>query len=106
MAGARAVSTSLYKFTAAEPRTLAAIAVATMIAGAAAVVGGEASAPDARSAFAAQPATFSERFALGPVGSDCSSKGWPYFAAECLREPNGSRARPARIIVIDRQTPN
>jgi hypothetical protein len=47
-------------------------------------------------------ATFSERFSLVSKPSDCPSDGWPYFKAECLRMPDGSRARPVRVIGIDR----
>jgi hypothetical protein len=47
------------------------------------------------------PATFAERFSAVPAGSACSAKSWPYFDPACLRMPDGSHARPVRIIVID-----
>jgi hypothetical protein len=52
----------------------------------------------------APAATFAERFFVGPAPSDCSAESWPYFAAHCLRMPDGSRVRPVRTIAIDRQS--
>jgi len=57
----------------------------------------------ADSSFAEAPgATFSERFSFVSQPADCPTDGWPYFKAECLRMPDGSRARPVRVISIDR----
>jgi len=80
-------------------KTLVALAAGVVV-----VIGGLILAPESRQAAAsqAQAATFSERFSGSPAVPDCTAKTWPYFGAECLRGPDGSRPGPARVIAIDR----
>ena len=84
------------------PRSVAKMAAMAAV-GAASLLGTAILLSGVDSSLAEAPgATFSERFSLVSKPSHCPSDGWPYFKAECLRMPDGSRARPVRVIRIDR----
>ena len=82
---------------------LAARIAAVMAVGGASLLGAAILLSGVDSSLAEAPgATFAERFVLVSEPSRCPSDGWPYFKAECLRLPDGSRAQPVRVISIDR----
>jgi hypothetical protein len=103
MAGTKTFSGD-WRESAPAPKAIIAAAVAAMLAGAATLAGGETVPSKTPIVLGGSPAaTFSERFSAGFAGADCAPKSWPYIAAECLRMPDGSRARPVRIIAVDRE---
>jgi hypothetical protein len=46
----------------------------------------------------------SDRLDLRPLGADCSPQAWPYYEANCLRDPRqvSRQAKPVRMITPDR----
>jgi hypothetical protein len=44
--------------------------------------------------------SFSDRFLVAPIGSDCSARSWPFYEPECLQAADGSRPQAVRIIPI------
>ena len=105
MAGTRALFDVRSTFAGTLPRAGVVVMAAAMLAGAATLATSQTLIPRGPGTIADPPAaTFAERFFVGPVQSDCTAESWPYFAAHCLRMPDGSRARPVRTIAIDRQS--
>ena len=45
-----------------------------------------------------------DRLDFRPLGTRCSEQAWPYFAANCVRDPRLARgqAKSARIVAPDR----
>jgi hypothetical protein len=76
----------------------AAIATATILAGAFVAV------PGLTSLEAHTPGPKSDRLDTKTVVAACSQRGWPYYEASCLRNMTTPRrnARPVRIVTTDR----
>jgi hypothetical protein len=80
----------------AAPKTIFAIAVAAMVAGALPIL------PGAQSEVVASAAAFSDRFIVEAAGPACSKRSWPYYETRCLRGPDGMQALPVRQVMPDR----
>jgi len=82
-------------------RAIAAVALAVLVAGAATILPGVS---DRVVASAPLHSGKSDRLDLRPLGTRCSEQAWPYFEANCVRDPRLSfgKARPARIVTTDR----
>ena len=89
------------RFIGAVPK-LRILMAAGILAGAASLAGGQTLTPRGSDADA-RAASFAERFFPQAAEADCAIRNWPYLEAECLRMPDGSRARAVRMIAVDRQ---
>jgi hypothetical protein len=86
---------------AAAPRPAIFIAAAAMFAGAATLAGGETLTPAAAvTAVPDDAASFTDRFS-GDRQAACAARSWPYLGSDCLRMPDGTPARPVRVIAVD-----
>ena len=82
-------------------RSIAAVALAALLAGAATILPGVS---DQVVASAPLHSGKGDRLDLRPLGTRCSEQAWPYFAANCVRDPRMARgqAKSARIVAPDR----
>ena len=82
-------------------RSISAIALAVLIAGAATVIP---SFSDKVVASAPIQGGKGDRLDIRPLGIRCSEQAWPYFEAKCLRDTRTtmSQAKAARIVTADR----
>jgi hypothetical protein len=80
---------------------IAAVALAALVAGATTILPGVS---DRVVASAPLHSGKGDRLDLRPLGTRCSEQAWPYFEANCVRDPRlaHGQARPARIVVPDR----
>ena len=83
-------------------RSISAIALAALIAGAITVL------PSFSASVVASAPLHSgkgDRLDVRPLGSQCSEQAWPYFEAKCLRDNRvalGKVGTTARIVTADR----
>ena len=83
-------------------RSISAIALAALIAGAATVL------PSFSESVVASAPIHSgkgDRLDFRPLGSQCSEQAWPYFEASCLRDNRAALGKvksAARIVTADR----
>ena len=83
-------------------RSISAIALAALIAGAVTIL------PSFSASVVASAPIHSgkgDRLDARPLGSQCSEKAWPYFEASCLRDNRlslGKVGTTARIVTADR----
>jgi hypothetical protein len=82
-------------------RAIAAVALAALVAGAATILPGVSNRVVASAPLHSGKG---DRLDLRPLGTRCSEQAWPYFEANCVRDPRLARgqARPARIVAPDR----
>lgn len=82
-------------------RSIAAIALAAMLAGTVTILP---SFSDRVVASAPIHAGKGDRLDIGPRGVNCSDNAWPYFEAKCLRDGRNSlgKAKAVRIVTVDR----
>jgi hypothetical protein len=82
-------------------RPISAVVLAALVAGTVTIFPGIS---DQVVASAPMHAGKSDRLDLRPLGNRCSQQAWPYFEAQCVRDPRMAlgRARPARIVTADR----
>jgi hypothetical protein len=82
-------------------QTIAAVALAALVAGAATILPGVS---DRVVASAPLHSGKGDRLDLRPLGTRCSEQAWPYFEANCLRDPRlaHGQAKSARIVAPDR----
>jgi len=82
-------------------RSIAAVALAALLASAATILPGVS---DRVVASAPLHSGKGDRLDLRPLGTRCSEQAWPYFAANCVRDPRMARgqAKSARIVAPDR----
>ena len=82
-------------------RSISAIALAALIAGAVTVLPGFSA-----SVVASAPihSGKGDRLDIRPLGNQCSEKAWPYFEANCLRDGRSQmgQAKAARVVTADR----
>ncbi len=83
-------------------KILAAMAVAAILAGLAAVVPGLTAKVEA----SPQMGVKGDRLDYHPTGTSCSQRGWPYFEADCLRNTSKPvrQVKAVRIVTTDRLT--
>jgi hypothetical protein len=81
-------------------RTIAAVALAALVAGAATILPGVS---DRVVASAPLHSGKGDRLDLRPLGTRCSEQAWPYFEANCVRDPRlaHGQAKSARIVAPD-----
>jgi hypothetical protein len=85
-------------------RTVSAIAVAALVAGAVTILPG---ASDKVSASSPLNSGKGDRLDIRPIGAKCSQQVWPHYDAACIkdvRHPMG-RAKAVRIVTTDRVGP-
>ena len=82
-------------------RSISAIAVAALIAGAVTIL---TSFSDKVVASAPIHSGKGDRLDIRPLGTKCSQQAWPYFEANCLRDKRAAmgKVQPARIVTADR----
>jgi hypothetical protein len=82
-------------------RAIAAVVLAALLAGAATILSGTS---DRVVASAPMHTGKGDRLDLRPLGTRCSEQAWPYFAANCVRDPRIAlgQAKSARIVAPDR----
>ena len=82
-------------------RTLSAIIVAALVAGAVTIIPG---ASDQVSASAPLNSGKGDRLDVRPVNANCSQQVWPHYDAACLKDVRQpmSRAKAVRIVTTDR----
>jgi hypothetical protein len=83
------------------PRSVPAIALAALIAGALTML------PSFSDPVVASTPIHhgkGDRLDIRPLGAKCSEQAWPYFEAHCLRDNRAAlgQVKPARIVAIDR----
>jgi hypothetical protein len=82
-------------------RSIAAMALAALIAGTATIL------PNFSERVVASAPIHSgkgDRLDIRPLGTKCSQQAWPYFEASCLRDKRAAmgKVQPARIVTADR----
>jgi hypothetical protein len=82
-------------------RSISAIALAALIAGATTILPGVG---DKVVASAPIHAGKGDRLDIRPLGTKCSEQAWPYFEAKCVRDSYAAlgKAKPARVVSVDR----
>jgi hypothetical protein len=82
-------------------RTITAITLASLIAGAVTILP---SFSDKVVASAPIHSGKGDRLDIRPLGPKCSEQAWPYFEANCLRDKRTAmgRAKSARVVTADR----
>ena len=79
-------------------KILAAMAGATLLAGAIVLLPGMTVDPAAASLAYGK----SDRLDIGSYGSACSERGWPYYEPNCLRATESNEVKRVRVITADR----
>jgi hypothetical protein len=79
-------------------KILAAMAGATLLAGAIVLLPGMTIDPAAASLAYGK----SDRLDVGSYGSACSDRGWPYYEPNCIRGIAKAAANPVRVVTTDR----
>jgi hypothetical protein len=82
-------------------RSISAVVLAALLASAATILPGVS---DRVVASAPLHSGKSDRLDLRPLGTRCLEQAWPYFAANCVRDPRMAlgQAKSARIVAPDR----
>jgi hypothetical protein len=81
-------------------KTLSAIAIASLVAAALAVLPGFAPSVEAS---VPRPLAKADRLDIRPIGRDCSEQNWPHFEASCLRTAGTkTTVREVRLVTADR----
>jgi hypothetical protein len=78
-------------------KILAAMAGATLLAGAIVLLPGMTVDPAAASLAYGK----SDRLDVGSYGSACSDRGWPYYEPNCIRGVANAGASPVRVVTTD-----
>jgi hypothetical protein len=78
-------------------KILAAMAGATLLAGAIVLLPGMTVDPAAASLAYGK----SDRLDVGSYGSACSDRGWPYYEPNCIRRVANAGANPVRVVTTD-----